>query len=178
MFYGSTFALLVACYCATIFSMENQTETTGVYSVVVSYKNDVFGEVDMNGTRYAFIEDRKIEFLPNETRDLYIEPVVNQNLNLRIEPSTDLIKEAFTRCIGQVAEIKPTSEDTNKLLITFDNWYDNRFTGFIRYSLNKLSQYPFIVHVVDDVGIEHIYKLSPTKEDSVKEERTYLRRRI
>ena len=177
MFYGSTFALLVACYCATIFSMENQT-TPGVYSVVVSHKNDVFGEVDMNGTRYAFIEDRKIEFLPNETRDLYIEPVVNQNLNLRVESSTDLIKEAFERCVGQVADIKTSSKEANKLLITFDDWYDNRFTGFIRYSLNKLSQYPVLVHVVDNAGIEHIYKLSPTNEDIVKEEKGYLRRRV
>jgi len=172
-------------------------DTINVSSVFILHKNEVFEEVDMNGTRYGYADDRIIGLLPNEWKHLYLTPVIinsNKPTNLwnnkehdeqtkLCEYSKNFIKEAFARCIGNISDIQlvdpsfdPTSQ--NKLLLVFDSWYDNRFTGFIRYSLNRLSnsnissfkysssigEPPIYISIMDDKNNEYFYQLSIANE--------------
>ncbi len=180
------------------YGMPIVNDTINVSSVFILHKNEVFAEVDMNGTRYGYADDRTIGLRPNEWKHLYLTPVIinsnkpinlwnnkeNDEQNKLCEYSKNFIKEAFARCVGNVTDVQlvdpsfdPTSQ--NKLLLVFDSWYDNRFTGFIRYSLNRLSKSnipsfkysssgveepPVYISIMDDKNNEYFYQLSIANE--------------
>lgn len=213
MFYtaNAVIVALFACLWVSIYSNEEiRPRDRSVVNVFVLHKNDTFGEVDMNGTRYAYTEDRRIDFIPNEWRNLHLIPIYKKN-NLRgdntivgpavsfwkseddtkiCEYAKKFISEAFARCIGSVSDIRlvnPSFQPNvqNRLLVEFDYWYDNKFTGFIRYSLNLLHNKnktdALFISVIDNNNEEHLYQLSianNTNDVAAIIPSAYLRRRL
>lgn len=181
------FAAVVMCFLVSgdkIFSVDK---------VVILYKDMAFGEVDMNGTRYAFANDRKIEEVGDQWNKLYITPVdeftigyKKKNLRHGYEAENghrEFIKEAFARCIGNISQLQVVDEPfDNKWVATFDHWYDNRFTGLIRYLLNKNSvsvpvssllstsePRSIFMNVVDDENKSNMYRVSISENPIVDE---------
>lgn len=173
LFIPSVFVVgsLVVCFLVSIYSVE-QIIVPYVDKVVILYKDMSFDEVDMNGTRYAFADERKIDNDTDEWKRVYIMPVIleqKQNLRRGYECETahfEFIKQAFARCIGNISDIQSSFENPfdTRLIATFDHWYDNRFTGLIRYLLNKnaSANEPAAIYlsIIDDTTRTHVYRFS------------------
>ena len=174
MFFSLLSVTMMACLVVYMYSVQTEPSAYFPTNVVVLHKNNSYQEVDMNGTRYEFSEDRKIDFLEKEWRKLYLVPYNNEVVftgwtnedakNKQCEYTRNFIKEAIERCIGNVSNVSlidttfQEADTDGKLLIEFDYWYDNRFTGFIRYSLN-LQRDPVFVSILDDKNVSRLYKL-------------------
>jgi len=76
------------------------------------------------------------------------------------EDSDQFITETLTRCVGEVNSVEKTD---NGYLVTFNNWYDNHYTGFIRYYLteqNKCGNSTLYMKVLDKYNKEYTYQIS------------------
>jgi len=173
LFISPMFAVsaFIMCFLVSIYSIEDvfaaEKRVPSVNKVVIMNKEMVFNEVDMNGTRYAFADDRKVEETGDQWKTLYITPVNNQKTNLRQVYDEDsiqreFIKEAFARCIGNISWLQSSDETW---VATFDHWYDNRFTGVIRYFLIKNGSRvnepsTMLINIVDEDNKSNMYRLS------------------
>jgi hypothetical protein len=155
--------VIIFSYLIALHKADNKPMDDVIVQVVVSHENYSLSEVNMEGNRYKFAGERQIEFKPSDWTHLILRPLARKT-NLRaVESDTvetyEFIKEMLSRCVGTVDSITLSNDD---YLVKFENWYDNHYTGFIRYYLNdsnKCRNDPLYMKVIDKYNNEHTYQL-------------------
>lgn len=160
------FCTVIFSYFMMLWSAENRSMDDVIVKVVVSSDNYSLREVNMEGNRYKFADDRQIEFKENDWTRLILRPLARKtNLRYVVSSSIDsqdnlFVTELLSRCVGKVDSVENTADG---YLVNFDNWYDNHYTGFIRYYLtekNNCNKNSLNMSVFDKYDNEHIYQIS------------------